>query len=178
MTTQEVKQRRCVARLSVCTPSLWHTCRPSRLLLSVHRMAQCTAAQEEDEDALLRMMASMAASQKKSPARAAQEDDDISAETERATEAAMTRVAVGQDQPAGAHAIDNLDAPTAPLMPPSTSANPITDDGSCAPAGHASSRGKPKPAQNPRKKQRDPEAAARAAEVRAACRARDSIRCW
>ena len=125
------------------------------------------AEEEEDEDALVRMMASMT-KQRQAP-RSVAADDNVE----------MHGLDASGDS-GGGEALGLAPAANAGL-PPATGAEGIPEPPSMGPVPvpdwHISARSRSKPALNPRRKERDPEAAAKAAEGIRMRRAEDGLLC-
>jgi hypothetical protein len=123
--------------------------------------------EEEDEDALVRMMASMT-KQRQAP-RAGAADDNVEMDGLDASGDSGGGEAFGLPLAANAGLPPATGAEGSP-EPPSMGPVPVPD-------WHISARSRSKPALNPRRKERDPEAAAKAAEGIRLRRAEDGLLC-
>ena len=122
---------------------------------SSEESSSSAAEEEDDDDALRRMMATMTSTQQSRKARAAAVDE------------------VDEEEESGGTPAHEPLAPPPPRPPEDAHAQ----GGRQPPEWHASSKVKPKPALNPKKKERDPEAAARAAEGIRMRRLQDGLGC-
>lgn len=125
------------------------------------------------------MMQTMSTQRTRPPVTEAEATEPLSSSEElQGADATVTSQGKHSSASAKAHAAAPLPLPAAPACAAATGAGEERAASTCiVPDWHVSSRGKPKPASNPRKKERDPEAAARAAQGIRLRRMQDGLGC-